>query len=70
MAGNMLLAIGIGITILVGLLVLLDLLLAHGAGTLDIMHDTAMIVGNPIGRAILIVLLVILGVLAYALSLR
>lgn len=46
-------------------LVLLDVFLAGGAGTMGMMHGTAMMMGTPIGQAILLVLLIILGVLVY-----
>ncbi|MBM3182169.1 MAG: hypothetical protein FJZ86_17765 [Chloroflexi bacterium] len=52
--------IGIGIFIV---LFLLDLFLAGGAGSMGMMHATAMMMSNPIGQAILLVLLIILGVL-------
>lgn len=46
-------------------LFLLDLFLAGGAGTMGMMHGTAMMMTNPIGQGILLVLLTILGVLVY-----
>ena len=46
-------------------LVLLDLFLAGGAGTMGMMHGTAMMMSTPIGQAILLILLIILGVLVY-----
>lgn len=46
-------------------LFLLDLFLTGGAGTMGMMHGTVMMMGNPIGQAILLVLLIILGVLVY-----
>ncbi len=51
-------------------LFLLDLLLAGGAGTMGMMHGTAMMMSNPIGQGILLVLLLILGVLAYGVFFR
>lgn len=50
---------------LVFVLFLLDLFLAGGAGTMGMMHGTAMMMSNPIGQAILLVLIIILGVLVY-----
>ena len=52
--------IGIGVFVV---LFLLDLFLAGGAGTMGMMHGTAMMMSNSIGQAILLVLLIILGVL-------
>ena len=46
-------------------LFLLDLFLAGGAGTMGMMHSTAMMMSNPIGQAILLVMVIILGVLVY-----
>jgi hypothetical protein len=37
---------------------------------MGMMHGTAMMMGNPIGQAILLVLLAILGVLVYAVFFR
>lgn len=51
-------------------LFLLDLFLAGGAGTMGMMHGTAMMMSNPIGQAILLVLLIILGVLVYGVFFR
>lgn len=51
-------------------LFLLDLFLAGGAGTMGMMHGTAMMMSNPIGQGILLVLLLILGVLAYGVFFR
>lgn len=51
-------------------LFLLDLLLAGGAGTMGMMHGTAMMMSNPIGQGILLVLLLILGVLVYGVFFR
>lgn len=62
--------IGIGIIIVLVVLFLLDLFLAGGAGTMGMMHGTAMMMSNPIGQAILLVLLAILGVLVYAVFFR
>ncbi len=47
-------------------LLVLDLLLTGGAGTMGMMHGTAMMMSNPVGLAILLVLLSILGVLVYS----
>jgi len=47
------------------ILFLLDLFLAGGAGTMGMMHGTAMMMSNPIGQAILLVLVIILGLLVY-----
>lgn len=51
-------------------LFLLDLFLAGGVGTMGMMHGTAMMMSNPIGQAILLVLLIILGVLVYGVFFR
>ncbi|HLD93282.1 MAG TPA: hypothetical protein VI703_03680 [Anaerolineales bacterium] len=59
--------IGIGVFVV---LFLLDLFLAGGAGTMGMMHGTAMMMSNPIGQAILLVLLIILGVLVYGVFFR
>jgi len=61
------LLIVIGIVVV---LFILDLLLAGGAGTMGMMHGTAMMMSNPIGQGILLVLLAILGVLIYAVFFR
>lgn len=45
---------------------LLDLFFAGGSMTMGMMHGTAFMLSNPIGWAILLVLLAILGVLVYA----
>ncbi|GIK37094.1 MAG: hypothetical protein BroJett011_09270 [Chloroflexota bacterium] len=59
----LLIAIGIAVT-----LVILDLFFTGGAMTMGPMHGMAMMVSNPIGQAILLVLLATLGVgvLVYA----
>ena len=57
------LLIGLGVVVL---LFVLDLMFAGGAGTMGMMHGTAMMVSNPIGQGILLALLAILGVLVYA----
>ncbi len=62
--------IGIGIVVIFAILIVLDLLFAGGAGTMGMMHGTAMMASNPIGQAILPVLLAILGVLVYAVFFR
>ena len=59
--------IGIGVFVV---LFLLDLFLAGGAGTMGMMHGTAMMMSNPIGQAILLVLLIILGILVYGVFFR
>ena len=51
-------------------LFLLDLLLTGGSMTMGMMHGTAMMMSNPIGQAILLVLLIILGVLVYGVFFR
>jgi len=55
--------IGIGIVVVLVAVIVLDLLFAGGAMTMGTMHGMAMMVSNPIGQGIL-VLLAILGVLA------
>jgi hypothetical protein len=62
--------IGIGIVAILAILIVLDFLFAGGAGTMGMMHGTAMMASNPIGQAILLVLLAILGVLVYAVFFR
>ena len=62
--------IGIGIVVFLAILIALDFLFAGGAGTMGMMHGTAMMASNPIGQAILLVLLAILGVLVYAVFFR
>ena len=59
----------IGIGIVVGL-VILDLFFTGGVMTMGPMHGMAMMVSHPIGQAILLVLLAILGVLVYAIFFR
>ena len=61
----LLIILGVGLV-----LFLLDLFLAGGAGTMGMMHGTAMMMSNPIGQAILLVLLIILGVLVYGVFFR
>jgi hypothetical protein len=56
--------IGIGIVVVLVAVIVLDLLFAGGAMTMGTMHGMAMMVSNPIGQGILLVLLAILGVLA------
>lgn len=59
--------------IIVGVLIvlfLLDLFLAGGSMTMGTMHGMVMLGSNPIGQAILLVLLIILGVLVYAVFFR
>ena len=62
--------IGIGIMVVIAILIVLDLFLAGGAMTMGMMQSTAMMVSNPIGQGILLVLLAILGVLIYAVFFR
>jgi len=59
--------IGIGVFVV---LFLLDLFLAGGAGTMGMMQGTAMMMSNPLGQAILLVLLIILGILVYGVFFR
>ena len=61
---------GIGIIVVLAILIGLDFLFAGGAGTMGMMHGTAMMMSNPIGQGILLVLLAILGVLIYAVFFR
>jgi hypothetical protein len=61
----LLIILGVGLVIF-----LLDLFLAGGAGTMGMMHGTFMMMSNPIGQAILLVLLIILGVLVYGVFFR
>jgi len=63
---GILVLIGIGIVVVVVAVIVLDLLFAGGAVTMGTMHGMAMMVSNPIGQGILLVLLAILGVLVYA----
>ena len=62
--------IGIGIVVVLVAVIVLDLLFAGGAMTMGTMHGMAMMVSNPIGQGILLVLLAILGVLVYAVFFR
>jgi len=62
--------IGIGIVAVLVAVIVLDLLFAGGAMTMGTMHGMAMMVSNPIGQGILLVLLAILGVLVYAVFFR
>lgn len=64
---GLLFLIGVGIIVVV---IILDLFFAGGAGTMGMMHGTAMLMSNPIGQGILLVLLAILGVLVYAVFFR
>ena len=66
MGVGILVLIGIGIVVVVVAVIVLDLLFAGGAVTMGTMHGMAMMVSNPIGQGILLVLLAILGVLVYA----
>ena len=62
--------IGIGMVVVLVAVIVLDLLFAGGAMTMGTMHGMAMMVSNPIGQGILLVLLAILGVLVYAIFFR
>ncbi len=62
--------IGIGLVAVVVILLGLDLIFAGGAMTMGTMYGMAMMASNPIGQAILLVLLAILGVLVYAVFFR
>ena len=71
--------VGIGIIVVLVILVALDWLFAGGAGTMGMMYGTTMMtlaparsagVSNPVGQAILLVLIAILGVLVYAVFFR
>lgn len=61
----LLIVLGVGLV-----LFLLDLFLAGGSMTMGTMQGMAMMCSNPIGQAILLVLLVILGVLIYGVFFR
>ncbi len=65
-----LILIGIGIVVVLVAVIVLDMLFAGGAMTMGTMHGMAMMVSNPIGQGILLVLLAILGVLVYAIFFR
>ena len=59
--------------VVVGVIVvlfLLDLFFAGGGMTMGTMHGMVGMMSNPIGQGILLVLLLILGVLAYAVFFR
>lgn len=56
--------------ILAVILVVLDVFFSGGAGTMGMMNGTAMMMSNPIGQGILLVLLAILGLLVYAVFFR
>ena len=62
--------VGIGIIVVLVILVALDWLFAGGAGTMGMMYGTTMMMSNPVGQAILLVLIAILGVLVYAVFFR
>jgi len=62
--------IGIGVVVILVAVIVLDLLFAGGAMTLGSMHGVALMMSNPIGQSILLVLLAILGVLVYAVFFR
>ena len=61
---------GIGIVVVIVILIILDMVFTGGAGTMGMMHGTAMMMSNPVGQGILLVLLAILGVLVYAVFFR
>ena len=61
----LLIVLGVGLV-----LFLLDLFLTGGSMTMGTMQGMAMMCSNPIGQAILLVLLVILGVLIYGVFFR
>ncbi len=61
------LLIGLGVVVV---LFVLDLMFVGGAGTMGMMHGTAMMMSNPIGQGILLAPLAILGVLVYAVFFR
>ncbi len=61
------LLIGLGVVMV---LFVLDLIFAGGAGTMGMMHGTAMMMSNPIGQGLLLALLAILGVLVYTVFFR
>ncbi|MEK6573776.1 MAG: hypothetical protein AABZ58_05610 [Chloroflexota bacterium] len=65
-----LLLIGIGIIVIIVILIVLDMVFTGGAGTMGMMYGTAMMMSNPVGQGILLVLLAILGVLVYAVFFR
>jgi len=67
---GILVLISIGIVVVLVAVIVLDLLFAGGAMTMGTMHGMAMMVSNPIGQGILLVLLAILGVLVYAVFFR
>ena len=67
---NTLFVFGIGIVVVLVAVIALDLLFAGGAMTMGTMHGMAMLVSNPIGQSLLLVLLAILGVLVYAVFFR
>ena len=54
-----------GVIALVVILVLVDLFSTGGMMTMGMMHGTAFMLSNPIGWAILLVLLAMLGVMVY-----
>jgi hypothetical protein len=65
--------VGTFLLIVIGImavLFILDLLFAGGAMTMGTMHGMAMMMSNPIGQTILLVLLAILAVLLYAVFFR
>ena len=67
---GVLVLIGIEVVVILTALIVLDLLFAGGAMTMGTMHGMALMASNPIGQAILLVLLAILGVLVYAVFFR
>ncbi len=65
--------IGTILLIIAGIIVtlfVLDLMFAGGAMTMGTMQGMGMMASNPIGQAVLLVLLAILGVLVYAVFFR
>ena len=49
---------------------MIDLLFTGGAMTMGSMHGMAMMMSNPVGQAVLLVLIAILGVLVYVVFFR
>ena len=59
----------IGVAVVV-VLVLVDVLLLGGSMTMGTMHGMAIMASNPIGQAVLLVLVAILGILVYVVFIR
>ena len=59
----------IGVAVVV-VLVLVDVLLLGGSMTMGTMHGMAIMASNPIGQAVLLVLVAILGTLVYVVFIR